>query len=454
MGTRKKTRRLNRLGLAFLLAVLLIGGAIPVLAWHPAIEADFECLPDGTYQISGHAGPWETENLADRTNTSIVVTRDTYDGDEVASGAFELVGGKVPGFNWTDEKKFFPGDVVTYVVSARAPWDSNNEPPRRPGGLHPDQTVTIELPGDCVPEEEAAGKIIVKKVTNPQSDEAFAFTASWLDEGFTLSHGNMETSGPLASGTYEVEELAHSGWTSTAVCGDGSSPAAISLEAGETVTCTFTNTKDSQPRALSASSTRTSTGTIGDWVWEDTDGDGYQADFETGVADVEVNLLNGGGLVIATTYTDAVGEYEFTGLAAGTYEVQFIPPPGYDVSPLRAVDAPIDRNSDAGVAGRTGFISLDAGQIDLTWDAGIVPARPTLVLPQVITASTTTSTTLAATSETLPFTGIADSLVGGAAVALVMLGGLVLMSIRRREQDAVVVADDSVSRLTVYTLKY
>jgi hypothetical protein len=445
---------LNRLGLAFLLAVLLIGGAIPVLAWHPAIEADFECLPDGTYQISGHAGPWEAENLADRTNPSIVVTRDSYDGDEVASGAFELVGGKVAGFDWTDEKKFSPGDVVTYVVSARAPWDSNNEPPRRPGGLHPDQAVTIELPGDCVPEEEAAGNITVKKVTNTETGEVFGFTASWLEDGFTLSHGQMRESGPLEAGEYSVAEPAHSGWTSTAVCDDGSSPAAISLQAGEMVTCTFTNTKNSPPRALSGSSTPTPTGTIGDWVWEDTDGDGYQADFEPGVADVEVNLLNGGGLVIATTDTDLTGKYQFTGLAAGSYEVQFIPPPGYDVSPLRAVDAPIDRNSDAGVAGRTGLISLAAGQIDLTWDAGIVPARPTLVLPQVITASTTTSTTLAATIETLPFTGIADSLIGGMALALLLLGGLVLLSIRRREQDAVIVADDWYSRLNVYTLKY
>lgn len=453
MGIWKQSRRLNRLGGAFLLVVLLIVGALPVLAWHPAISAKYVCLPDGTYQVSGHASPWETENLADRVNESIVVTRGTYGGEVVASGAFAMVDGEVPGFDWTDDQVFYPGNVaqeVVYVVSARAPWVSNGEPARVPGNLHPDQTVLVELPGTCVPDEEAQGTIIVKKVTNIVTDQEFGFTASWDQDGFTLSNGGTETSGLLDSGTYSVSESTPEGWTSRVVCSDGSPAGAISLQPGEEITCTFTNTKDTQPPLLTVSPTPTPTGAIGDWVWEDTNGDGHQADTESGVPGVQVNLLDGTGASKATTRTDSSGYYLFSGLPAGSYEVQFVVPDDYRVSPLRAAGPSVD--SDAGTNGKTGLITLAAGQTDLTWDAGLVPIRPTLVLPQVITASTTTSTTIAATSETLPFTGIGDSLVGGVAVALLALGGLVLLAIRRREQ--VVVADDWYSRLSLYTLKY
>lgn len=460
MGKRKTSRIPHGLGFGFLLAILLVGGAIPVLAWHPAITADYECLPDGTYQVSGHVGPWDGPNLDDLTNSKIEIHRGSYDGPLVDFGAFVIVNDQVSGFYWTDLEKI-PGDAkteVTYVVSARAPWNSNGEAPRGPDNLHRDQTVVVSLPGTCLP-QEATGEIIVKKVTNTQTDEEFAFKASWLEDEdlvFTLSNGGEKESGRLLPGTYSVTESAHSGWTSQAVCDHESSPAAIILQAGETVTCTFTNTKkpDTETPPPTLTVTPTPTGAIGDWVWLDTDGDGYQADFEEGVEGVEVNLLDGAGMVIATTSTDDSGHYLFSGLPAGTYEVQFIVPAGYDVSPLRQPGVRLDWNSDAGPAGTTGLIALAAGQSDETWDAGIVPVRPTQVLPQVITATTATSTTVAQTSETLPFTGITDSLVGGVAVALLMLGGLVLLSIRRREQDAIVVADDWFSRLNVYTLKY
>src|SRR4029450_8532313 len=45
-------------------------------------------------------------------------------------------------------------------------------------------------------------------------------------------------------GTYSVSEAATSGWEqTTATCDDGSSPSAIDLGSGETITCTFTNKK-------------------------------------------------------------------------------------------------------------------------------------------------------------------------------------------------------------------
>ncbi len=88
------------------------------------------------------------------------------------------------------------------------------------------------------------GNIVVKKVTNPGGDQqAFTFSPSY-GSSFQLADGQQNDSGSLKAGTYSVAETAVSGWDQTsATCDDGSSPSSISLSSGETVTCTFTNTK-------------------------------------------------------------------------------------------------------------------------------------------------------------------------------------------------------------------
>jgi hypothetical protein len=91
-----------------------------------------------------------------------------------------------------------------------------------------------------------AAKLIVKKVNagGTQSDK-FGFTTTGAGLGdFSLaaSDAPKEFSG-LKPGTYGVAETADARYTLTsAVCSDGSNPASVKLSAGETVTCTFTNT--------------------------------------------------------------------------------------------------------------------------------------------------------------------------------------------------------------------
>lgn len=56
--------------------------------------------------------------------------------------------------------------------------------------------------------------------------------------------GQQKNSGWLPLGTYSVSETVPAGWDQTsAVCSDGSTVTAISLQADETVTCVFTNTE-------------------------------------------------------------------------------------------------------------------------------------------------------------------------------------------------------------------
>ncbi len=66
------------------------------------------------------------------------------------------------------------------------------------------------------------------------------------------------------------------------------------------------------------------TGSIGDRVWYDTDGDGAQDSGEPGLGGTTVELLNSSGTVIATTTTDANGIYTFANVAAGSYTVRVV----------------------------------------------------------------------------------------------------------------------------------
>jgi len=109
---------------------------------------------------------------------------------------------------------------------------------------------------------------------------------------------------------------------------------------------------------------------IGDFVWHDMDMDGIQDEGEPGVPGVVVNLYDCEDNFIATMMTDVDGRYLFDELPAGDYYVEFILPDGYEFSPQdQGMDDAMD--SDANMNGMTGCINLEAGETDLTWDAGI-----------------------------------------------------------------------------------
>ncbi|MBX9627021.1 MAG: tandem-95 repeat protein, partial [Gemmataceae bacterium] len=97
------------------------------------------------------------------------------------------------------------------------------------------------------------------------------------------------------------------------------------------------------------------TGSIGDFVWYDTNGNGVVDGSETVAPGVNVTLS---GPATRTATTDASGAYLFSGLPAGTYTVAFSPQPGY------AFSTP---------AGGSKTVVLAAGAAVTTADAGLVP---------------------------------------------------------------------------------
>ncbi len=133
---------------------------------------------------------------------------------------------------------------------------------------------------------------------------------------------------------------------------------------------------------------------IGNYVWFDSDRDGAQDANEPPIEGATVRLLGDDGTELATTTTDANGEYYFNvpdGLNPDTrYQVEFdwstgtilgepIPPlSGYTTPHADSVNSTIDSNPVAGEAiGRTDVEPLRTGQVNHDYDAGISPPAPT-----------------------------------------------------------------------------
>ena len=121
---------------------------------------------------------------------------------------------------------------------------------------------------------------------------------------------------------------------------------------------------------------------LGDFVWADNNLNGLQDLGEPGVAGATVKLLRADLTPVKdadnndiTTVTDGNGKYEFPGLPAGDYRVQFVKPAGgaYSSFTTARVGADPAIDSDASPAnGSSPAVTLGAGQVNTTLDAGLV----------------------------------------------------------------------------------
>jgi protocatechuate 3,4-dioxygenase beta subunit len=108
---------------------------------------------------------------------------------------------------------------------------------------------------------------------------------------------------------------------------------------------------------------------LGDFVWEDANGNGVQETGEAGIAGAVVQLKDVDGHVVATTSTDASGHYHFD-VDAGTYSVTVQAPAGYAAAPQgQGGNSATDSDIDAG--GNSGALVLTPGQTNNTVDAGL-----------------------------------------------------------------------------------
>ncbi|HXE74729.1 MAG TPA: kelch repeat-containing protein [Candidatus Xenobia bacterium] len=201
--------------------------------------------------LSLQAGETITCTFTNQKDANIIVVKQTDpEGDPQL---FDFTPSYGQPFQLSDNQQNDSGDLNpgTYSVSETVPagWDligsscvstqQGDQSTPASISLQAGETVT------CTFSNQKDANIIVVKQTDPEGDpQLFDFTPSY-GQPFQLSDNQQNDSGDLDPGTYSVSETVPAGWDLiSATCSDQSDPSSISLQAGETVTCTFTNQKD------------------------------------------------------------------------------------------------------------------------------------------------------------------------------------------------------------------
>ncbi|MVM37021.1 hypothetical protein GO730_04030 [Spirosoma sp. HMF3257] len=119
---------------------------------------------------------------------------------------------------------------------------------------------------------------------------------------------------------------------------------------------------------------------IGDFVWNDTNGNGVQDSGEPGIPNVVVTLYVN-GVVSQTTTTDPTGHYSFTGVTGGTsntYTVGITPPVGFTATlPNQGGDPTKDSDLNPSTGQSTSF-TLAPGTTNNDIDLGLKPLGATI----------------------------------------------------------------------------
>ncbi|MFK8163317.1 MAG: SdrD B-like domain-containing protein, partial [Lewinella sp.] len=125
---------------------------------------------------------------------------------------------------------------------------------------------------------------------------------------------------------------------------------------------------------------------IGDFVWQDTNGNGQQDPGEPGIEGVKAIVTSQDGTYMDMAFTDETGMYMFF-VPPGTYKVTFEAPDGF----LPTTGDSGDDETDSDIMGgmmMTGFYTVGPDEMDLTIDAGfIVPCISNIINPGTIASS-------------------------------------------------------------------
>ena len=277
-------------------------------------------------------------------------------------------------FSVTDVQEFGIDTSVTPIWGFRVDNDGEADVKFFSAGVDP-FTVPSSIAGSVL--DDSGNAIPGVTITLTGTD---VFGNPVTAETTTDADGNYSFTG-LNAGTYTVSEAQPAGYddgadTPGSLGGDASVNDVISsivLAAGD-------NSIDNDFGEVLAA-TPDLTGTIGGLVWRDADSDGQFDAGETLVSSVTVRLLDEDGNVVATTGTNTSGEYLFTGLPAGRYTVEVVPPTGDDLTVANQGNDATD--SDFTIStGRVG-VTLAAGGAVSNIDAGLVEEPATQTPPEL-----------------------------------------------------------------------
>lgn len=110
---------------------------------------------------------------------------------------------------------------------------------------------------------------------------------------------------------------------------------------------------------------------IGDRVWEDRNGDGYQDDDEPGIAGVSIRLREPNGHEVAEVQSSRDGSYLFQHILPGTYYLNVEATDGWQFSPLQVGRAPTADSDIDPDSGESPLFSIRAGNAISHMDVGL-----------------------------------------------------------------------------------
>lgn len=199
-----------------------------------------DCAPDGTVTVAAGEDVACTITFDDQQGT-LIVQKVVVGVAEAAYDVFSFsINGHEPVNFEADGENSVAVNAGSYVITESAPGYQTSYD-------NCDVTVGNGETKTCTVTNTKLGHIVIKKVTNlSETDQVFAFDTDGTDYAqFSIGSGetNDQAVVPGVFGAREITEGLPAGWVLTsAECNDGSAIDEIDVSAGETVTCTVTNT--------------------------------------------------------------------------------------------------------------------------------------------------------------------------------------------------------------------
>ena len=246
-------------------------------------------------------------------------------------GQAAITGAIVPTGTYTLSESGGPGGYTAGTWSCAGAADLN---PNDGLALASGETVTCTITNNDNLPSLTLNKIVVNDHGGTAAEAAWTLTASGpttLSGTGAAGAADVVSGAGFSAGTYTLSESGPAGYTATAwTCTNGVTVASgqITLGLGQTTVCSITN--DDLPAS------------IGDYVWNDADGQGDQDEAAAGLNGVTVNVYRDDGdgvfepglgdTLAGTDVTDGAGAYNVASLSAGAYFVDVLGPAGYTLT--------------------------------------------------------------------------------------------------------------------------
>ncbi len=265
--------------------------------------------------------------------------------------------------------------------------------------------VWFDVDGDGVQDGGEAGLTGVVVRVYDAASNLLAATTSGVAGAYAFTN--------LPSGSYFLEFVTPTNFLPTAQDqgGDDALDSDISTNTGRTAVFALSGGTNDTTRDAGYYQPPSS---IGDFVWNDADGDGVQDGGETGMPDVVVTLYDASSNVVGVTTSSSAGAYAFTNLMASTYFVGYSLPTGFTFAPQDQGGNDAFDSDASPVTGRTAPFYLPPGTADDSRDAGYVAAVYGLTATKTSSAgaclapgATNTYTIVVQNTGTVAQTGIA-----------------------------------------------